>query len=234
MAQLGVASRRKSEELIADGLVKVNGQPAHIGQRVNPNFDAVSIKGKTINNTSAPELVYFLVNKPRGHVSTTSDEHGRRTVLDLLPKTVTKEFRLFPVGRLDIDSQGLLLLTNDGPLAQQLTHPSFQHQKTYEVLVMGAPSRKALEHLERGVKLKEGYSKPDHIEVLHQDGNNTWIELTIHEGRNHQVRRMMERIGYPVLELIRTKMGPFELDTLDEARYIQLSSQEVAEIFGQK
>lgn len=234
MAQLGVASRRKSEELITEGVVKVNGKEAHIGQRVNPLFDMVSINGKTITTAAKPELVYFLVNKPVGHVSTTSDELGRRTVLDLLPRDITNQFRLFPVGRLDIDSKGLILLTNDGELAQQLTHPSFQHQKTYEVLVEGAPSRKALEHLDRGVKLKEGYSRPDNIEVLHQDGHNTWIELTIHEGRNHQVRRMMERVGYPVLELIRTKMGPFDLDMLEEERYIQLSKQQVAEFLTSK
>lgn len=232
MAQFGVASRRKSELLIAEGGVQVNGQTAHVGQRIDPNFDVVKVKGRAINPTHAPDLVYFLVNKPVGYVSTTSDDQGRRTVLDLLPKNITSEFRLFPVGRLDIDSQGLLLLTNDGELAQQLTHPSYQHQKTYEVLVAGIPSRKALEHLERGVRLKEGYSKPDKIQVLHQDGDNTWIELTIHEGRNHQVRRMMDRIGYPVLDLIRTKMGPFELDALDEERYIKLSAQQVSEIFS--
>lgn len=234
MAQIGVASRRKSEELIEKGVVKVNGKPAHIGQRIDPHFDTVNVKGTTITPSAAPELVYFLVNKPPRYVSTTSDDQGRRTVLDLLPKSITNAYRLFPVGRLDIDSQGLILLTNDGELAQQLTHPSFQHQKTYEVLVLGRPSRKALDHLERGVRLKEGYSKPDHFEILHQDGNNTWIELTIHEGRNHQVRRMMDRIGYPVLDLIRTKMGPFELDSLDEERYIKLSAQEVRDIFAQK
>lgn len=230
MAQLGVASRRKSEELIAAGKVLVNQKPAHIGQRIDLARDQISVNGKTITMAQPPELVYFLVNKPVGYVSTTSDEQGRKTVLDLLPKSVTTQYRLFPVGRLDLDSQGLILLTNDGELAQQLTHPSFRHQKTYEVLVQGTPSRKAIDHLRRGVKLKEGYSKPDSFEVIGPDGDNTWLELTLHEGRNHQVRRMMERIGYPVLELVRTKMGPFELDMLEEERYIKLSDDEISQI----
>lgn len=234
LAQQGIASRRKSEELIEQGVVTVNGQPAHIGQRINPAVDYVNVGGKTITTTDSTDLVYFLVNKPVGYVSTTSDELGRRTVLNLLPTETTQKYRLFPVGRLDIDSQGLILLTNDGQLTQQLTHPSFNHQKTYQVLVEGTPSTKAIEHLKRGVKLKEGYTKPDAFEVMDYQDNNTWLELVIHEGKNHQVRRMMERIGYPVIELIRTAIGPLTLDMLENDRYIQLSPDEIATFFAQK
>jgi pseudouridine synthase len=231
IAQHGLASRRKAEALIDQGVVTVNGVVAHIGQRINPYQDKVNVGGKTLPTDQKTDLVYFLVNKPVGYVSTTHDEHGRRTVLDLLPKGITTKYRLFPVGRLDIESQGLILLTNDGELTQQLTHPSFRHKKTYHVQVAGIPSDKALEHLQRGVKLKEGYTKPDHLEILEHDHQSTWLEITIHEGRNHQVRRMMERIGYPVIKLVRIRMGPLNLEMVENGRYIELLDRDIAKFF---
>jgi 23S rRNA pseudouridine2605 synthase len=222
LAQLGVASRRKAEAMIEAGKVAVNGQPAHVGQRIDPNIDHVKIGGKPISGNL--NLRYFLINKPRGFVSTTSDELDRPTVLKLIPKT--KE-RLFPVGRLDIDSEGLLLLTNDGDLTYRLTHPKFAVPKTYEVMVGGRPTGLAINHLRRGVKLKEGYTQPAEITILDHEGENTWLEITITEGWNRQVRRMLERVGYDTIRLVRIKMGPFSLDDLDDNPYRELTGAEV-------
>lgn len=219
LSQMGIASRRKAEEMIAAGEVQVNHKPAHIGQRVNPQKDTVSVAGKPVASTA--ELVYFLVDKPVGYISTTNDELSRKTVLNLLPP---QKKRLFPVGRLDQDSQGLMLLTNDGTLAQQMTHPSFETKKVYHVLVEGRPSTKALDHLRRGVKLKEGYTKPADVTVINHQDQNTLLEIIIHEGRNRQIRRMMDRVGYPVLELTRTAMGDYTIDDLDGKPYKKVAA----------
>ncbi len=225
LSHAGIASRRKSEELIAAGKVLVNGSVAQIGARVNPKTDKVTVDGTVI--TSQEEKRYFLVNKPVGYISTTSDELSRKTVLQLLPAMTE---RLFPVGRLDQESEGLLLLTNDGELAQKLTHPKYEIPKTYEVLVAGNPTRAAMDHLRNGVKLVDGFTKPAIVERLGNDGDNTWLEITITEGRNRQIRRMTERIGYETLKLVRTQMGPFDIGLLDEQRYLELSSEEVTEL----
>ncbi len=225
LARAGIASRRKSEVLIDSGIVSVNGQKATIGQRVNPNTDTVSIDGKRIPKPQPHR--YFLVNKPVGYISTTADEMGRRAVIDLIP-TIAE--RLYPVGRLDRESQGLMLLTNDGELAQKLTHPKFEIPKTYEVLVNGTPTWKALEHLRRGVKLKDGFTKPATVEILTKEDHGTWLEITIKEGRNRQIRRMTERVGYDTKQLIRTKMGPFTIGDLNDLPYIEVSEEEVSEL----
>ncbi len=220
IAHQGVASRRKAEELIRLGKVKVNGQPAMIGQRVDPQTDRVTIEGKNITQTDR-KLLYFLINKPVGYVSTTSDELDRKNVLDLIPKI---NDRLYPVGRLDIDSEGLMLLTNDGDLAFRLTHPKFEVPKTYHVLIAGKPTDLALNHLRRGVKLREGYTAPAEVEELGTEGDNAWLSITIHEGRYHQVKRMLERVGYKTLRLIRVKMGKFDLSQLQGKKYHQIAS----------
>jgi 23S rRNA pseudouridine2605 synthase len=225
LAQAGVASRRKAEQLIAEDRVTVNNQPAHIGQRVDPTHDAVKIDRKLLKPIT--ELVYFLVNKPVGYISSTNDELGRKTVLNLIPE---QKNRIYPVGRLDQDSSGLMLLTNDGALAQKMTHPSYQTRKTYQVLVQGRPSTKALDHLKRGVKLKEGYTSPAEVDIIGHPEGNTWLEITIHEGRNRQIRRMMERVGYEILELVRLQMGPFSLDRLEDQPFIELTTAEVAQL----
>jgi pseudouridine synthase len=229
MSHRGIASRRKSESLIEKRLVTVNGEIAHLGQRVDPAKDTVTFKGRELEPTKA-EHVYILVDKPEGFVSTTSDNEGRRTVLNLLPNKITEDHRIYPVGRLDIDSQGLILVTNDGSLAQKLTHPSFHHTKTYQVLVKGIPSTLALNHLQRGVKLKEGYTKPDALEILGHENGNTWLEIMIHEGKNRQIRRMMDRIGYSVITLIRTHFGPFSLEMLEGKPYMILDKKEVPKL----
>lgn len=208
IAQLGYCSRRKAETLIEESRVKVNGQLAHLGQRVTPNQDTVEIDDQPLQS-SPSEFVYYLINKPRGVVSTTSDELGRRTVLDLIPNLPT---RVFIVGRLDKESEGLMLLTNDGDLAYRLTHPKFEVPKTYQVLVQGRPSLLALDHLRRGVKLKDGYTKPATVQILDTTDTGTWLEITISEGRYQQIRRMCLRIGYEVDRLIRVKLATYELD----------------------
>jgi len=232
IAHCGYCSRRKAEEFVAAEKVLVNGQVATIGLVIDPEKDSVQINGKVLSLLTE-DHVYFLVNKPVGHVSTTSDELGRKTIISLLPKNSP---RVYPVGRLDVESQGLLLLTNDGDLAYELTHPKFEHPKIYEVLVEGDPSEKALEHLRRGVRLKEGYTSPAEVELLEYDApkGTTWLQITIHEGRNRQVRRMMERVGYEVQQLVRTQLGPFNLDMLEDAKVKQLSSQEVQELLANR
>lgn len=231
LAHCGIASRRASEKLIQEEKVWVNGQFATIGQRVDPQQDVIEVEVKPgkrtiINQVASPK--YFLLNKPRGYVSTASDELGRKTVLKLLPQT---EDRLYPVGRLDIDSEGLLLLTNDGDLAYTLTHPKFEVPKTYHVLLKGIPSTPALNHLKRGIKLAEEFVKPVSVSILRrEEQKNTWIAITIKEGKYQQVRRMMKRTGYEVLRLIRVQMGTLELGDLPLGEVRELTEQEISNL----
>lgn len=217
MANAGVASRRKSEELIKANKVKVNGRPAKIGERVTIN-DVISLNGRPVLPTT--KYVYYLVDKPLGVVTTTSDELGRQEITKLIPKT---PYRLYPVGRLDIDSTGLVLLTNDGELAQKLSHPRYAVTKTYEVTVDGSMTPAALKHLERGVRLKEGYTNPATVEVLEKSETRTKVTITIDQGWNRQVRRMMERVGYTVRALKRVQFGPFTLTDLGGKRFTQVA-----------
>lgn len=227
LARAGVASRRKAEEWVAEGRVSVNGARAHIGQRVTPGVDQVTLDGQPLQTNQI--LRYFIVNKPRGVVSTTSDELGRQTVTSLIPKSVTE--RLYPVGRLDMESEGLMLLTNDGELAQKLTHPSYEVEKTYEVLVDRRPTAKALSHLRASVRLSEGKTKPATAEVIGDEPTgNVWLSITISEGRNHQVRRMLERVGYETIRLIRVQMGSLDLGMLDQKRSRELTHEEVVKL----
>lgn len=225
LAQAGVASRRKSEQMVIEGKVMVNGKPATVGQTLDPEDDHVTVEGQIITNKTSS--VVYLVNKPLGYVSTTSDELGRKTVLNMLPTDITKKHRLYPVGRLDIDSQGLILVTNNGQLAQRLTHPSFEHQKVYQVILDRRASKDAIEHLKKGVRLKEGFAVPDAVSVIDSGDNElgTVLEITLHEGKNRQVRRMMHRIGYEVEQLTRTQLGPFHLDDLDGQNYLEVTDQ---------
>lgn len=225
LAHVGIASRRKSEQLIADRKVMVNGAVAHVGQRINPAKDAVTVDGKKLELKE--QEVYMLVYKPKGVVSTTSDEMRRRTVVSLVPESTA---RLYPVGRLDLESEGLMLLTTDGALTNLLTHPRHQVPKTYHVMVQGSPTVKALDHLARGVKLKEGYTSPAEVEILRHEGEGTWLSITITEGWNRQIRRMLERVGYDTLRLIRVKLGPFTLEQLQGQRVRELQAAEVHEL----
>lgn len=222
LAHAGIASRRKSEELIAMGKVKVNDEVAHVGQRIDPKLDTIRVQGKKIKATEKKR--YFLVYKPRNVVSTTNDELNRRTVTSLLPDL--KE-RLYPVGRLDFESEGLMLLTNDGDFAYKTTHPKFEIPKTYRATVKGRPTFKSLQMMRGGVKLKEGFTRPDSLEIVAEHEDHTILELTIHQGYNRQVRRMFERIGYEVIQLVRIKFGNLSLEDLQEAPLRELSREEV-------
>ncbi len=222
LANAGISSRRAAEKLVEAGKVSVNGRTATIGQRIDPSQDKILYKGEIIANVG---LEYYLVNKPVGVLTTTQDERGRKTILDILPKSITKAARLYPVGRLDKDSEGLLLVTNDGAFTHLLTHPSHLITKTYRVFVDRKPTYKALQHLRRGVRLKEGMTQPAMVEIELNTDHGTWLQMSITEGRNRQVRRMMERVGYDTIRLIRTKFGPYSLQELNNQSWIKVKKR---------
>lgn len=238
LAHAGIASRRQAEVLIREQKITVNGQPATIGQRIIPGTDLVRYQGKVIELSEPP--LYVLVHKPAGLVSTTSDELGRATVLSLLPAEL-RTHRLYPVGRLDQDSQGLLLLTNDGDLAYRLTHPKFKVKKTYLCKLDRSPTQKALEVMRRGVRLTDGKTAPAKVTQVDDpmwdkwldDDTDRWYSVTIHEGRNRQVRRMWERVGYNVEKLVRVSMGPLTLDQLHD-HSLKILSHEESQLLRQK
>jgi 23S rRNA pseudouridine2605 synthase len=217
LARAGIGSRRRCEELIEDGLVTINGRVALLGDRVDVEVDEVAIEGTPIG--TAPGLVYYLLNKPIDVVTTASDTHGRPTVVDLVPP----EPRVFPVGRLDQDTEGLLLLTNDGALTHRLTHPSFGVEKEYVAQVEGTPSRGALRALREGVELDDGLTAPATAAL----GSDGLLRLVIHEGRNRQVRRMCEAVGHPVVRLVRTRIGPLVDRSLAPGEWRPLTVDEV-------
>jgi 23S rRNA pseudouridine2605 synthase len=198
LARAGIGSRRASEELIAAGRVTVNGAVAELGRRVDPGADVIAVDGVALS--VAPGLVHYLLNKPAGVVTTASDPQGRPTVVELVPD----EPRVFPVGRLDAATEGLLLLTNDGPLAQLLTHPSHGVEKEYLVNVEGYPDGRAVRRLRVGVELEDGMTAPAKVVRI----SPGLLRIVIHEGRNRQVRRMCEAVGHPVVRLVRVRIGP--------------------------
>ena len=197
LARMGIASRRVVEEYILDERVQVNGEIAHIGQRVNIAEDEISFDGTPIR--VKPDLVYYLLHKPVGVISTAKDPQGRETVIDLLPA----EPRVFPVGRLDKESEGLLIVTNDGDLTYRLTHPSHGVEKEYLAAVEGRVSRGNLRKLREGIELEDGMTAPAKVSQV-DDGV---VKIIIHEGKNRQVRRMFQMIGHPVKRLVRTRIG---------------------------
>ncbi len=217
LARIGVGSRRVCEDLIADGRVTVNGEVPVLGRRVEVTRDVVELDGVPL--PVAPGLVHYLVNKPAGVVSTAEDTHGRPTVVQLVPD----EPRVFPVGRLDMDSEGLLLLTNDGELTHRLTHPSFGVPKEYLVEVEGTPSSGAIRQLREGVELDDGMTAPARVSAVAP----TLLRIVIHEGRNRQIRRMGEAVGHPVTRLVRTRIGPLADPSLTPGSYRPLSLDEV-------
>jgi pseudouridine synthase len=221
LARAGVASRRKCEELIAAGRVKVNGEVVStLGSKVDPARDSIEVDGKPI--ILSRKHTYLMLHKPVGYVCTVQDPQGRPTIMDLIP---LKE-RLYPVGRLDKDSEGLLLLTDDGELTHRLTHPSHEHEKEYHVLVEGQPSVSALQRLREGVVLNDGFTWPADVTVLKQNAEGTWLRFVIHEGRKRQLRRMCQAIGHPVRRLIRVRIGPLHLGGLPPGQYRPLTEEE--------
>ncbi|MBA52384.1 MAG: MFS transporter [Acidimicrobiaceae bacterium] len=220
LARSGVASRRVSEDLIEAGRVTINGQVATLGDKVGQS-DRIELDGIPVLRD--PDLVHYLLNKPRDVVSTVQDPQGRATVVDLVPSYA----RVFPVGRLDADSEGLIILTNDGDLTQRLTHPSFGVPKEYLTHVEGVPSRSALRRLRDGIELEDGLTAPAEVSMP-QDGA---LRLVIHEGRNRQVRRMCAEIGHPVLRLVRIRIGPITDPNLAVGEWRNLTRDEVRSLY---
>lgn len=217
LARAGVASRRVVEEMIEAGRITVNGQVAELGQRADPEADAIEVDGVLVG--VRPDTVWYLLNKPAGVVSTASDPQGRPTVVDLVPP----EPRVFPVGRLDADTEGLLLLTNDGEITHRLTHPSYGVEKEYLAHVQGVPARGALRALREGVELEDGRTAPASASMV----SPGVVKLVIHEGRNRQVRRMCEAVGHPVVRLVRTRIGPVVDPKLPPGAWRSLRQDEV-------
>ena len=226
LAQAGLGSRRACEVLIEEGRVEVNGEVARLGRRVDPEHDRVSVDGVRI--PVRPGLVYYLLNKPAKVVTTASDPEGRPTVIDLVPA----EPRVFPVGRLDWDTEGLLLLTNDGDLAHGLTHPSRGVPKTYLAEVSGIPSRGALRRLREGIDLDDGPTAPAKARLAQTTPTGSALEIVIHEGRNRQVRRMCEAIGHPVRRLVRTRFGPLHENRLAPGQWRALTQAEIRALYA--
>jgi 23S rRNA pseudouridine2605 synthase len=217
LARAGIGSRRVCEDLIADGRVTVNGDVAVLGRRIDPDHDRVEVDGVPLSVREG--LVYYLLNKPPGVVTTASDPQGRRTVIELVPP----EPRVFPVGRLDYETEGLLLLTNDGDLTHRLTHPSYGVEKEYLAEVEGTPSRGTIRILREGVELEDGVTAPAKASL--QPPN--LLTIVIHEGRNRQVRRMCEAVGHPVRRLVRTRIGPIVDRQLKPGTWRPLTQDEV-------
>jgi 23S rRNA pseudouridine2605 synthase len=217
LARVGFGSRRACEVLIAEGRVSVGGEVALLGQRVRPGLDSVAVDGIVVG--VEPDLVHYLLNKPAGVVTTASDPQGRPNVLSFVPA----QPRVFPVGRLDLQTEGLLVLTNDGALAQQLTHPSGGVAKEYVAEVEGDPSPGALRRLREGVDLEDGRTAPARVALI---GPRS-LRITIHEGRNRQVRRMCDAIGHPVRRLVRTRIGPLRDQSLGPGSWRRLRPDEV-------
>jgi len=217
LARVGIGSRRVCEDLIAEGRVLVDGETAVLGRRVDPETALIEVDGAPVG--VRPDLVHYVLNKPAGVVTTADDPQGRPTVVGLVPN----EPRVFPVGRLDVDTEGLLLLTNDGELAHRLTHPSYGVEKEYVAEVEGLPTRAVLRRLREGVELDDGPTAPARATLV----DPSVVRLTIHEGRNRQVRRMCEAVGHSVVRLVRTRIGPLADRSLAPGAWRELTGDEV-------
>jgi 23S rRNA pseudouridine2605 synthase len=225
IAASGLASRRRAEEWIRAGRVSLNGRTAQLGEQADPARDRVLVDGRAL--PAAEDKIYLLLNKPVGYVTTRRDPQGRPVVTDLLRK---ERARLFPVGRLDLNTEGLLLLTNDGDLAWRLSHPRHKVGKTYLVRLRGALSPTARRQLEAGVRLEDGLTAPARVARVRLAGSHGWFELTLYEGRNRQVRRMCEAVGGTVSRLKRIRYAFLDLGELRPGQYRRLTDGEVARL----
>jgi 23S rRNA pseudouridine2605 synthase len=222
MAHAGVASRRKSEELISQGRVTVNNQVVtQLGTKVDPDHDEIRVDGEVV--TISRRWMYVMLNKPRGVLSTMTDDRGRRSLDDL----ITAPERLYPVGRLDAASEGLILLTDDGELANLLTHPRYMHEKEYVVLVNGHPTEETLAAWQRGVMLDGQRTAPARVTPIRAQGDSMLLRIVMREGRKRQIRRMAALLGHPARELKRTGLGPLRLGSLESGQWRYLTAEEV-------
>jgi len=228
IADCGVTSRRKAEELIAEGKVKVNERVVkEMGIKVDPQIDSVSVNGKIVDILTVDHL-YLVMNKPRGYVTTVSDPEGRKTVMDLVPIST----RVYPVGRLDYLSEGLLLFTNDGDLANKIIHPRFGITKTYEVKVFGKVSDVLLKKLRNGVDTPEGFLKPKLVRVIEQLPGKTWLEFRLEEGKNREIRRICEACDVTIDKLKRVAIGSLSVSTLQPGKWEYLSKSDLMKGIG--
>ncbi len=228
LAHAGVASRRASEELIRQGRIAVNGRTVtDMGVSVGEN-DAVALDGKLITNRETDGKIYIILNKPVGYVSTAKDQFGRPAVTDLVKDI---QSRLYPVGRLDYDTSGLILLTNDGEFTYMLTHPKHEINKVYEALVSGVPTKAEVKRFEAGLEIEDYVTSPARLDILAVKGENAVIRVTIHEGKNRQVRKMCKAIGHRVLSLKRISIGPIALKDLPDGKWRRLTPEEVKSLY---
>lgn len=226
LAAAGVGSRRQCEELIAAGRVKVNGEVVRLGARADAQRDAIAVDGVRVNTN--PDLVHYLLNKPQGVITTMRDPQGRPTVADY----VTTPSRVFPVGRLDADTEGLVLLTNDGPLAERLTHPRYQIPKTYVARLRGAVRRQALRALTDGIELDDGPAAATSVRTLATARDETLLEIVVTEGRNRLVRRLVGAAGLTLERLARVQLGPLALGDIGQGRVRPLTTREVHDLYA--
>ncbi|MGK7945782.1 MAG: pseudouridine synthase [Microcystaceae cyanobacterium] len=232
LSQWGIASRRSAEQMIVEQRVRVNGRIIQLGDRADPDSDRIEVDGKRLTVKNRPQLRYILLNKPIGVVSTCDDPQGRRTVLSLLPPSLQSGQGLHPVGRLDVNSSGLLLLTNDGALTLQLTHPRYHLAKTYQVILKGQLSPQNLQQWRKGVFLDGELTLPAQVKVLRGNHTETKLEIILSEGKNRQIRRIAEKFGLKVVKLHRTHLGCLSLQSpkgnyLERGQYRLLSSSEI-------
>ncbi len=226
LAQAGIASRRACEVLISEGRVEVNSEVVlEQGRRVDPERDVIRVDGARIPPPRRHR--YVALNKPRGVIATMDDPEGRRTIADLLDTRQLRNERLFHIGRLDTDSEGLLIMTNDGDLAQRLAHPSYEVSKTYIAEVAGVVSEQTLKRLRRGITLEDGPVRPTSVKIVSSAGDKTILKITLQEGRNRIVRRTMEAVGHPVRRLSRIGIGPVRLGNLKVGEYRELTREEL-------
>jgi 23S rRNA pseudouridine2605 synthase len=226
LAKAGISSRREAERMVLEGRVTVNGKRVDaLGLKADLSTDHIKVDGKRL--TRFEPTVTLLLNKPRGYLSTVEDPEGRPTVMDLLKDV---KWRVYPVGRLDVDAEGLLIITNDGELANLLSHPRFSIPRTYLVKLKGIPEEKGLSRLKKGIMLEDGKARVLSFRILHGTEKNSWMEVVVGEGRNHLVKRMFAALHHPVLKLKRTEFGPIRLGSLPAGQFRYLTPEEIAKI----